>query len=49
MCFRAKGLNNLPGYPIRLIPQINLDGQVIAKRSQAIMMGTPLLSSGGFA
>ena len=40
--------SSLPGYLIRLTPQIKLDGQVVAKGSQAIVMGTALQSTGGF-
>lgn len=39
---------SLPGYLINLIPQINLDGQVVAKGTQSITMGTELGSQGGF-
>jgi transglutaminase-like putative cysteine protease len=39
---------SLPGYLIRLKPQITLDGQVVATSNQSLVMGTDLLSTGGF-
>ena len=39
---------SLPGYLIRLKPQINLDGQAVATATQAVQMGSDLPSSGGF-
>ncbi len=39
---------SLPGYLIRLKPQINLDGQVVASSSTSVQMGADLYSTGGF-
>ena len=39
---------SLPGYLIRLKPQITLDGQVVAQSTSAITMGTDLQGQGGF-
>ena len=39
---------SLPGYLIRLKPQITLDGQVVAQSTGAITMGTDLQGQGGF-
>lgn len=39
---------SLPGYLIRLKPQITLDGQVVAQSSSAVTMGTNLMGQGGF-
>ena len=39
---------SLPGYLIRLKPQITLDGQVVAQSTSAITMGTDLKGQGGF-
>ncbi len=39
---------SLPGYLIRLNPQINVDGQVVAQSSMALTMGTDLQGQGGF-
>ncbi len=39
---------SLPGYLIRLNPQINVDGQVAAQSSMALTMGTDLQGQGGF-
>jgi transglutaminase-like putative cysteine protease len=39
---------SLPGYLVKLKPQISLDGQVVAAGSQALTMGTDLFSSAGF-
>ena len=39
---------SLPGYLIRLKPQITLDGQVVATSSTSVQMGTDLYSTGGF-
>jgi transglutaminase-like putative cysteine protease len=39
---------SLPGYLIRLKPQINLDGQVVAQSATSVQMGTDLYSTGGF-
>jgi transglutaminase-like putative cysteine protease len=39
---------SLPGYLIKLKAQINLDGQVVATSSQALILGTDLYSTGGF-
>jgi transglutaminase-like putative cysteine protease len=39
---------SLPGYLIKLKPQINLDGQVVASSSIGVQMGTDLYSTGGF-
>jgi transglutaminase-like putative cysteine protease len=41
--------SSLPGYLIRLKPQITLDGQVVATSSQSLIMGTDLYSTGGFS
>ena len=38
----------LPGYLIRLTPQISVDGQVVAKARDGLTMGTDLYSQGGF-
>lgn len=40
--------SSLPGYLIRLKPQITMDGQVVAQSSQALTMGTNLFSNAGF-
>ncbi len=40
--------SSLPGYLIRLNPQINVDGQVAAQSSMALTMGTDLQGQGGF-
>ncbi|MEO6278295.1 transglutaminase domain-containing protein [Roseateles sp.] len=40
--------STLPGYLIRLKPQITLDGKVVSTSSQALTMGTDLFSSAGF-
>lgn len=40
--------SSLPGYLIRMNPQINVDGQVAAKSSMALTMGTDLQGQGGF-
>ncbi|BEP92016.1 hypothetical protein GmRootA79_04000 [Acidovorax sp. A79] len=40
--------SSLPGYLIRLKPQITLDGQVVAQSSTAITMGSDLQGQGGF-
>ncbi len=39
---------SLPGYLIRLRPQIALDGRVVAQSNEVITMGTDLISDGGF-
>jgi hypothetical protein len=39
---------SLPGYLIKLKPQITLDGQVVATSSTSVQMGTDLYSTGGF-
>ncbi|WP_313333404.1 transglutaminase-like domain-containing protein [Comamonas sp.] len=39
---------SLPGYLIRLNPQINVNGQVAAQSSMALTMGTELQGQGGF-
>ena len=39
---------SLPGYLIRLKPQITLDGQVVAQSSGTVTMGTDLQGMGGF-
>ncbi|RYF02175.1 MAG: transglutaminase [Comamonadaceae bacterium] len=39
---------SLPGYLIRLKPQITLDGQPVAQATTAITMGTNLQGQGGF-
>ena len=39
---------SLPGYLIRLNPQINVDGQVVAHSSMGLTMGTDLQGQGGF-
>lgn len=39
---------SLPGYLIRLNPQINVDGQVVARSSMGLTMGTDLQGQGGF-
>jgi Transglutaminase-like superfamily len=39
---------SLPGYAIRLRPQIMLDGQVVASSTTSVTMGTDLTSIGGF-
>lgn len=39
---------SLPGYLIRLKPQITLDGQVVATSTQSLIMGSDLYSTGGF-
>lgn len=39
---------NLPGYLIRVIPTISLDGQIVAQSAQSVQMGTDLYSTGGF-
>lgn len=39
---------SLPGYLIRMNPQINVDGQVAAHSSMALTMGTDLQGQGGF-
>jgi hypothetical protein len=39
---------SLPGYLIRLKPQITLDGNIVATSTQSLVMGTDLLSTGGF-
>ncbi len=39
---------SLPGYLIRLKPQISVDGQIVATSSTALTMGTDLKSTGGF-
>ncbi|WP_082567450.1 transglutaminase domain-containing protein [Pelomonas sp. Root1217] len=38
----------LPGYLIKMKPQISLDGQVVAQSNQALTMGTDLFSAAGF-
>jgi hypothetical protein len=40
--------SSLPGYLIKLKPQVSLDGQVVAQSSQALTMGTDLFSNAGF-
>ncbi len=40
--------SSLPGYLIRLKPQLTLDGQVVASASQALTMGSDLYATGGF-
>lgn len=40
--------SSLPGYLIKLKPQVNLDGQVVAQSNQALTMGTDLFSNAGF-
>ncbi len=39
---------SLPGYLIRLKPQITLDGQVVAQSTSVVTMGTDLQGQGGF-
>ena len=39
---------SLPGYLIRLRPQITLDGQVVAQSTGVVTMGTDLQGHGGF-
>lgn len=39
---------SLPGYLIRLKPQLTLDGQVVASSGASLTMGTELSSTGGF-
>lgn len=39
---------SLPGYLIKLKPQINLDGVVVASSNSSVQMGTDLYSTGGF-
>ncbi|WP_100084415.1 transglutaminase-like domain-containing protein [Acidovorax delafieldii] len=39
---------SLPGYLIKLKPQITLDGQVVAQSSTTVTMGTDLQGQGGF-
>ncbi|RRS02418.1 hypothetical protein EIP75_20950 [Aquabacterium soli] len=39
---------SLPGYLIRLKPQLMLDGRVVASGSQGLPMGTALLAEGGY-
>jgi hypothetical protein len=39
---------SLPGYLIRLKPQLTLDGQVVASASQGVIMGSDLSAEGGF-
>ncbi|MDA8453588.1 transglutaminase domain-containing protein [Acidovorax sp. GBBC 3334] len=39
---------SLPGYLIRLKPQISLDGQVVAQSASAVTMGSDLQGQGGF-
>ncbi|MFG6487496.1 transglutaminase domain-containing protein [Roseateles sp. BYS78W] len=39
---------SFPAYLIRLKPQILLDGQIVAQGSQAVTMGTDLVSTAGF-
>ena len=39
---------SLPGYLIKLKPQITLDGQVVAQSSSSLTMGEGLSSEGGF-
>ena len=39
---------SLPGYLIRLKPQISVDGQVVAQSSDVLTMGTDLQGQGGF-
>lgn len=40
--------SSLPGYLLKLKPQIMLDGQVVAQSSTAVTMGTDLQGMGGF-
>ena len=40
--------SSLPGYLFKLKPQITLDGQVVATSTQSLIMGSELLSTGGF-
>lgn len=39
---------SLPGYLIRLKPQLTLDGQVVASATQRVIMGSDLSAEGGF-
>ncbi|PTT79421.1 transglutaminase [Pelomonas sp. HMWF004] len=39
---------SLPAYLIRVVPQIQLDGQVVVKGTQPLTIGTDLVSSAGF-
>ncbi|MDA8453590.1 hypothetical protein M4R22_02325 [Acidovorax sp. GBBC 3334] len=40
--------SSLPGYLIRLKPQISLDGQVVAQSASAVTMGSDLQGQSGF-